>query len=903
MGEGGVRPYLVGQDGGPTGSQSDSQSAVARFATSCGCCCAALLHWLLFAFITPREKFSSKVRKAALCVGFVSGFTGGTVSVFGLFFTAYNDPTRLDRVVPSAIVALAMLFPIVYYLRFRCTRVASDTLLWLLMLTWIICNVAADLSVVGQFGPCISSVIGIIALATEMSHGWIVAATTLVIAVLCNANSVFRWTTQLMDDTPSPQSTIIVFLGFLLVYTYFYYFLKEYNASVARLHKSMLRARLASRTAATLAESVAVYDTSAMEVTLAQYEAVPDCDRRILRSFKTIHANLKRYRPHLPNYMLRSSDDVDDEEGDAGVVNMVVSSREQASVSSSRRSSTLEYNSQASTSARQRIGTPAAAGEVPVAKARVISSEHLTHRNSADSEPCNPGTQQGALAASGHASVQVVSKHAGLAAVVLALPSILLSSTKVAMCKAVIVPFRWLNSTSPPSPSAASGGGQRDRSGGDAAPTYYLPEPILHCLLLYVQALAASTHGSIHSFIADELVVTWGATRRVIQPETKACRFAIGLHNAIRSVNDDPEAFCQWVRTVGQFLSTGGIRPPFRSGDDPRGVASTTSASAPLSIVAGIAVVAQAVAFSLFAGDDSQRTFLCSAPTLRERAHFLAQRALSVSTFTAMSGSPPTGAGVTILADAATHDVAAFHVVTRAVGVLTSDTAKFSAAVGTGVTPPAPPKATSRRDVQAAPSSSTTSGEGPTTHVLVESQPPRPIPNGGDDPHHRRSKAVLIYEIVATESAATSTAPADEWMYELHAAEKTDNHALTAIVLGIAEVLVVSDRDGGESFDDQPPAFVVVDYEKVGGSVRRRFEAVSLLLNAGCDPRHVHLALAGRKIPVGVVVSSRADKCLVAAINAALVALSALHDHQVSCAPCVMRFALELRLTLDECCC
>jgi hypothetical protein len=63
-----------------------------------------------------------------------------------------------------------------------------------------------------------------------------------------------------------------------------------------------------SRTAAALLRE---YDTDAVGALLEEYREAPDHDADILESYEALVANLNRYRPHLPNWMVRQEGDED----------------------------------------------------------------------------------------------------------------------------------------------------------------------------------------------------------------------------------------------------------------------------------------------------------------------------------------------------------------------------------------------------------------------------------------------------------------------------------------------------------------------------------------------------------------------------------------------------------------
>jgi hypothetical protein len=107
-----------------------------------------------------------------------------------------------------------------------------------------------------------------------------------------------------------------------------------------------------SRTAAALLRD---YDTGAVSALLAEYARVPEHDADILGSYEALVANLNRYRPHLPNWMVRQGDDdgLDDatssQERAARAANVLRPSAngrcDSASSTGSRRSSTASHRS------------------------------------------------------------------------------------------------------------------------------------------------------------------------------------------------------------------------------------------------------------------------------------------------------------------------------------------------------------------------------------------------------------------------------------------------------------------------------------------------------------------------------------------------------------------------------
>ena len=100
-------------------------------------------------------------------------------------------------------------------------------------------------------------------------------------------------------------------------------------------------------------------------------------------------------------------------------------------------------------------------------------------------------------------------------------------------------------------------------------------------LVLRVSEIAVATHASLHSFLGDEVVATWNATKRVAKAESKACSFAVRLRDALK-----------------QSAGLGGSCP------------------CAVRIATGEAQV-------VFGGSVRFRAFLCSAPAVVGRLHAL----------------------------------------------------------------------------------------------------------------------------------------------------------------------------------------------------------------------------------------------------------------------------------------
>jgi hypothetical protein len=120
--------------------------------------------------------------------------------------------------------------------------------------------------------------------------------------------------------------------------------MKQYNKMLAAAHNAADLSRCA-------AELLRHYDTDGVSRVLEEYRALPDPDPALMASYEALVVNLNQYRPHLPNWMIRTDDDDDEEDADSKVTMTARSTRSMVSQSQSQQSSS-QQSASASQSAR-----------------------------------------------------------------------------------------------------------------------------------------------------------------------------------------------------------------------------------------------------------------------------------------------------------------------------------------------------------------------------------------------------------------------------------------------------------------------------------------------------------------------------------------------------------------------
>jgi hypothetical protein len=266
------------------------------------------------------------------------------------------------------------------------------------------------------------------------------------------------------------------------------------------------RNRLAVEMCNEVVDLLQSYDTKGVKEILVRYKKDKDADRKLLRSFGRMNANLERYRPHLPNYILMPEED---EEEDTTTLSDEHSLRDEVS-------SAVLLERSSSNSASSKDGRNLRTGQWRKRKATgagLLSKESASslYQRAMDDEsgPTPEHSPSNGGSANGSESTPLgtpLSKHAAAAR----------SNAHYAGCITMAeLDFLGLSV---------------DRR------AEWLP---LMVDQIYQQA--ASCHGSIHSLLGDTLTVTWNATRRVAQGELKATRF---LHRVQTAMKEHGVAAC-----------------------------------------------------------------------------------------------------------------------------------------------------------------------------------------------------------------------------------------------------------------------------------------------------------------------------------------------------------------------
>jgi hypothetical protein len=230
------------------------------------------------------------------------------------------------------------------------------------------------------------------------------------------------------------------------------------NASESALQMSM-----------TVAELLRCYDTDGVTEMLAEYQDAPGADPRIVASYTALVANLNRYRPHLPNWV-------------------VAPRRDGGSDSLSRPTSSQSTSRTGGHSPAQQPSQPSPGASLPD----------------------DPRTNVLVLppAADGNSAVPPRNEHSASDAI--DLDALLIPNRVASDVSFALIDFR----------------AGEDLVGDSHAAT-------ISDFVDAVHHLATATQGALHGFVGDTVQVSWNAAMKTAQPEAKAARFVCRLKSTV----------------------------------------------------------------------------------------------------------------------------------------------------------------------------------------------------------------------------------------------------------------------------------------------------------------------------------------------------------------------------------
>lgn len=292
---------------------------------------------------------------------------------------------------------------------------------------------------------------------------------------------------------------------------------------LALAKRNMIKAERAALLSRRVSDLLAQYNTAACRREIAAYLTLDDADATLAEVSLALVANLERYRPFLPNYVLAANgSDEDDDLLDRPAAKTTASGQRQSSVAATAAPSS-DNGSTTESDAR---------GAVPSEK---LSSSPRQHPQVGQSFDCGNNSVRSNHSASGHRADEYAGP-SGPAAVV----SVGLSSwhrSVVSFCTMRI----GLAASVPFSVATAA---------------------LQHQLVGVLHEKSSATGAALHAFVGDTLTATWNATRRVAMGETKACRFMLAVRDALQAAADLRVAF----RAAGAVV-TGPAHSLF-AGDD-----------------------------------------------------------------------------------------------------------------------------------------------------------------------------------------------------------------------------------------------------------------------------------------------------------------------------------------------
>jgi hypothetical protein len=253
-------------------------------------------------------------------------------------------------------------------------------------------------------------------------------------------------------------------------------------------HRRLLAAaEAANALSGRVAEMLRRYDTDGVAELLEEYSAAPDHDAHLLESYEALVANLNRYRPHLPNWLIKQRDGRDG--------------------SSSRASSRPSSAGLFSPAASNTLLAPDARGWIPSAgdaagSRRPVSADRRPV--SADRGPVSADRQR--PADTGAADDDAPSPREDWADDVLDLDAIVSDHRVTHTVAYALVDFRVGAAMSPEEQAST-----------------------VSDFIDMVHYHASTMQGALHCFVGDTVQLSWNAAMKCSQPEVRAARFLCKL--------------------------------------------------------------------------------------------------------------------------------------------------------------------------------------------------------------------------------------------------------------------------------------------------------------------------------------------------------------------------------------
>jgi hypothetical protein len=338
-------------------------------------------------------------------------------------------------------------------------------------------------SVTNTTNPTISFVFAItsMAVAGEIPYVGLTVVVGGLSIMLQVANESFDGVAMVPSYHGAPGNVMLttpwetLYLGFTGVWAFVIATLVTASAGIV-LGREHAKSRAVAEMSKAIARLTRRYDTDTMKETLDAYEAQGDlCDVELLQYQRDVLANLEKYRPHLPTYLLHGTDssaDGHDSDLDANLESPPLESNT-PSVHGSMYS---EGHSSAGSSEVVTLGRSAVSGSLGQQRvaSSVASSGKVARRSrGVASTPAELEVYRGTISIARVSLCHIADVVAGKA----------LAGDERALC-------RHFND-----------------------------------VVLAVYAAADATNGYVLAACGDEVVVSWNATRRAMRPAVKACDF------------------------------------------------------------------------------------------------------------------------------------------------------------------------------------------------------------------------------------------------------------------------------------------------------------------------------------------------------------------------------------------
>ena len=467
-------------------------------------CCAGPLRalkrvcgFLVADFFEPADDFSTKMRKV--------------LPLFGTVFFLANESSSMAVDAPNVLqqrIAHREWFFLLYfactvfnssavfaYVYLRCTRRSPPPLISLVVFCWTLSNASASAITYGQNALCIltSVILSNIALAANIPGRWVVVVLNSVIAATSAINSQYDYSlflAQKSDDWSPMYIILFVVFANAMISLYLTLFHSAYAESVEQTQLATETANQSASLAAAVAQALSKYDTDTVD---SQLRGATDhqrrCDPQLVACLVAINENLKRYRAHLPNYVITASAADKAAPGTTYTAAATFDGREEPEVVQWAPGRPLAASGDASDVAAQ-TATTTSAIVLP-------SGQNDIHR----------GGNSWALGASDDDMTDDQSE---------VVVSLLTDGSLVSFCEMTV--------TLPPPPS--------DTVNNVAGALVTVDQSLYDKVVRVAHDLAAASGAAVHGFIADKMTFSWNATDRQSSTETAATALAWKLSHA-----------------------------------------------------------------------------------------------------------------------------------------------------------------------------------------------------------------------------------------------------------------------------------------------------------------------------------------------------------------------------------